>query len=189
MPTGLQRTCRKNNVNYQRLTLRYVFIHLDARMYTQSLSQSTWTKYTVPGLSPASLQDVWFPTSSITYKAKKIRKHWRAERWRSDHSIKYQWAQTQTQGRVNMQRTKPQTMYRPKHAWTPHCLVAPDQHVYETILMQPCLLGKICSLLLITELDILGHTQGSVRRYSYKQSNNEEMEWKKLTHAAVNNRV
>lgn len=33
----------------------------------------TWTKYTVPGLSPASLQDVWFPTSSITYMQKKTK--------------------------------------------------------------------------------------------------------------------
>lgn len=62
-------------------------------------------------------------------------KHKSAERWRSDHSIKYQWAKTKTQDQIKMQKTQPQTMYRPKHAWTSHCLVAADQHVYETILM------------------------------------------------------
>lgn len=122
------------NTSLERLkaTLKYLIItHRDTSRHIQR----TWTKYTVPGLSPASLQEVWFPTSSITYMTNQRHKHKSAERWRSDHSIKYQWAKTKTQDRIKMQKTQPQTMYRPKHAWTSHCLVAADQHVYETILM------------------------------------------------------
>lgn len=54
-------------------------------------------------------------------------------------------------------------MHRPKHACTPHCLAAPDQHVYENILYVIVLVGVKSALYYLLQGQDT-HTQANICR-------------------------
>lgn len=110
-PTGLQRTWRRSKVSSEAWNNHF---------YTLTLSHL----HKVDGAGPQPSQPTGRLVSNVVHHLRDRNQGVRTEQLSSGGPT----AVLNTSGHKLKQT---QTVCRTKHAWTPHCLVAPDQHVYE----------------------------------------------------------